>query len=93
MRPDPSQGVFDTMLVRDGRVQALGRHLERLAHSTAALYARRLPRDLPDRLQAAASELAGEHRLRVDVVPGEDVAMHGAPGRARARVRMRRSSP
>jgi para-aminobenzoate synthetase/4-amino-4-deoxychorismate lyase len=67
------------MLVRDGRVQALGRHLERLAHSAAAVYGRRLPHDLADRLQAAASDLTGEHRLRVDVVPGEEIAVSTAP--------------
>jgi para-aminobenzoate synthetase/4-amino-4-deoxychorismate lyase len=79
MRPDPSQGVFETMLVRDGRIHASGRHLERLGHSAAAVYGRRLPRDLSDRLRAHAAGLAGEHRLRVDVVPGEDPVISSAP--------------
>jgi para-aminobenzoate synthetase/4-amino-4-deoxychorismate lyase len=79
VRPDPREGVFETMLVRDGRVQALGRHLERLAHSSAAVNGRRLPRDLANRLRAAAAELTGEQRLRVDVVPGEDVAVSSRP--------------
>jgi para-aminobenzoate synthetase/4-amino-4-deoxychorismate lyase len=67
------------MLVRDGRVQALPRHLDRLAHSIAALYGRRPPRNLPDRLHAAAADLPGEHRLRVDVAPGEDLAVTTRP--------------
>jgi para-aminobenzoate synthetase/4-amino-4-deoxychorismate lyase len=79
MRPDRSQGVFETMLVRDGRIHALGRHLERLSHSAAAVYGRRLPRALSDRLRAHAAGLAGEHRLRVDVVPGEDLVVSSAP--------------
>ncbi len=67
------------MLVRDGRIQALGRHVERLTHSSAAVHGRRVPRDLPNRLRAAAAELTGEQRLRVDVVPGEDVAISARP--------------
>jgi para-aminobenzoate synthetase / 4-amino-4-deoxychorismate lyase len=75
MRPDPARGVFETMLVRDGRVHATQRHLDRLAHSVGALYARRLPADIAAQLQAHASRLTGEHRLRVDVVPGDSVAV------------------
>jgi para-aminobenzoate synthetase/4-amino-4-deoxychorismate lyase len=67
------------MLVRDGRVQALARHLDRLGHSTAALYGDRLARDLPDRVRAAAAELTGRHRLRVDVVPAEAASVVSAP--------------
>jgi para-aminobenzoate synthetase / 4-amino-4-deoxychorismate lyase len=70
--------VFETMLVRDGRIQALTHHLERLGHSIGALYGRRLPPGLPDRLRAHAAG-AGEHRLRVDVVPDEDLAVAVAP--------------
>jgi para-aminobenzoate synthetase / 4-amino-4-deoxychorismate lyase len=79
MRPDRAQGVFETMLVRDGRVLAVRRHLDRLAHSVGALYGRRLPGDLHEQVCAHATELAGEHRLRVDVVPGEDPAVSSAP--------------
>ena len=73
------------MLVRDGRIQALGRHVERLTHSSAAVHGRRLPRDLPNRLRAAAAELTGEQRLRVDVVPGEEVAVDSRPVAAETR--------
>jgi para-aminobenzoate synthetase/4-amino-4-deoxychorismate lyase len=79
VRPERSDGVFETMLVRDGRIQALAPHLDRLGRSIAALYGRRLPSGLPDRLRAHAAGTAGEHRLRVDVVPGEDPALAMTP--------------
>jgi para-aminobenzoate synthetase / 4-amino-4-deoxychorismate lyase len=75
VRPDRSDGVFETMLVRDGRIQVLAQHLDRLARSSAALYGLRLPPGLPGRLRAHVAGAAGEHRLRVDVVPGEDIAV------------------
>jgi para-aminobenzoate synthetase / 4-amino-4-deoxychorismate lyase len=71
--------VFETMLVRDGRVHAPRRHLDRLAHSVGALYGMRLPQDLRGRVHTEAAGLSGEHRLRVDVVPGEDVSISTRP--------------
>jgi para-aminobenzoate synthetase / 4-amino-4-deoxychorismate lyase len=79
VRPEGSDGVFETMLVRDGRIQALAHHLDRLGRSIAALYGRRLPPGLPDRLRAHAAATTGEHRLRVDVVPGEDLGVAMTP--------------
>lgn len=67
------------MLVRDGRVHAGQRHLDRLANSVGALYGRRLPAELGERLTANATGLAGEHRLRIDVVPGEEIRISTAP--------------
>jgi para-aminobenzoate synthetase / 4-amino-4-deoxychorismate lyase len=67
--PDPSLGVFETLRVRGGRVQALEAHLERLAGSVSELYELGLPAELPSRIQAHSAILEGEHRLRVDVVP------------------------
>ncbi|MGZ4312928.1 MAG: aminotransferase class IV [Solirubrobacteraceae bacterium] len=79
MRPDPSQGVFETMLVRQGRVHALGPHLARLSHSVGALYGMSLPRDLPGRVRDHSAGLPGEHRLRVDAVPGQTVEITTRP--------------
>jgi para-aminobenzoate synthetase/4-amino-4-deoxychorismate lyase len=69
--PDRSQGVFETLLVRDGRVQALQRHLDRIAGSVAQLYGLTLPDRLADTVRRRASELSGAHRLRVDAIPGD----------------------
>jgi para-aminobenzoate synthetase / 4-amino-4-deoxychorismate lyase len=71
--------VFETMLVRDGRVHARRRHLDRLAQSVGALYGLRLPPGLGGRVSDAAAGLTGEHRLRVDVVPGEEVVISARP--------------
>jgi para-aminobenzoate synthetase/4-amino-4-deoxychorismate lyase len=77
--PDRAQGVFETMLVRRGQVHALDRHLERLAHSLGALYGTRLPAGLPQRLRRHAAGLGGEHRLRVDAVPGQELSVTARP--------------
>lgn len=67
--PDRTQGVFETLLVRDGRIQALQRHLDRMAASVDQLYGLGLPDRLPDTVRGRASELNGAHRLRVDAIP------------------------
>jgi para-aminobenzoate synthetase/4-amino-4-deoxychorismate lyase len=83
--PDRAQGVFETMLVRGRRVSAMARHLHRLSHSVAALYGTELPADLCARVIAQAAGLEGEHRLRVDVIPGEDASITTAPVAAGSR--------
>jgi para-aminobenzoate synthetase/4-amino-4-deoxychorismate lyase len=70
--PDPSQGVFETLLVRDGRIQALERHLGRMASSVDRLYGLALPDELPLTVRERAAGLSGSHRLRVDAVPDGD---------------------
>jgi para-aminobenzoate synthetase/4-amino-4-deoxychorismate lyase len=77
--PDRAQGVFETMLVRSGRVRSLHPHLERLNHSVAALYGTRLPAGLHRSLSDIAAGLTGEHRLRVDAVPGFEVGVSARP--------------
>jgi para-aminobenzoate synthetase / 4-amino-4-deoxychorismate lyase len=68
--PDPSRGVFETLLVRDGRAQALDAHLARLAASVADLYGGlELPARLRATVQRRSAALTGEHRLRVDAIP------------------------
>ncbi len=69
MRPDPAAGVFETLLVRGGRVQAPEAHLERLGRSVSELYAARLPTELIRSILARAAGLPGTHRLRVDAIP------------------------
>jgi para-aminobenzoate synthetase/4-amino-4-deoxychorismate lyase len=70
MPADPALGVFETLLVRDGAVQALGAHLARLRGSTESLYGLAPPVDLEARIRERAALLVpGEHRLRVDVRP------------------------
>lgn len=69
--PDASQGVFETLLVRDGRIQALERHLDRMRASVAALYGLALPDRLRETLREGAAGLSAAHRLRVDVIPRE----------------------
>jgi para-aminobenzoate synthetase/4-amino-4-deoxychorismate lyase len=70
---DTALGVFETMLVRDGRVARLERHLERLLASVRTLYRAELPADTGARAVSAA---AGQPlaRLRIEVVPD-----HGGP--------------
>ncbi len=70
--PDALQGVFETLLVGDGRIQALERHLDRMRASVAELYGRPVPDRLAATLRQRAAELSGAHRLRVDVVPDDD---------------------
>jgi para-aminobenzoate synthetase / 4-amino-4-deoxychorismate lyase len=67
--PDPAQGVFETLLVHDGRIQALDRHLARLAGSLRELYGEALPSGLRPTVRERVAGLRGGYRLRVDVIP------------------------
>jgi para-aminobenzoate synthetase / 4-amino-4-deoxychorismate lyase len=71
--PDPSLGVFETVLARGGRVQALDAHLERLAGSIAELYGAALPANLRRRVQALAERDPGSRRLRIDAIPAAEL--------------------
>ncbi len=77
-RPDPARGVFETLAVRDGRLQALDRHLERLDSAVGDLYGYPLPRDLKARVRGMAQALMGQHLLRVRA--------HPAPGGLAVRI-------
>jgi para-aminobenzoate synthetase / 4-amino-4-deoxychorismate lyase len=75
-RPDPSRGVFETLLVVDGEPVELDAHMARLGSSTRELFGA----EHPD-----AAELVREHargvplgRLRLDVAPGGDGALGAA---------------
>jgi para-aminobenzoate synthetase/4-amino-4-deoxychorismate lyase len=70
--PDPARGVFETMLVREGTVQALELHLARLASSVGELFGARLPDDTAAHVRSLALGLSGEHRLRAKAIPRAD---------------------
>jgi para-aminobenzoate synthetase / 4-amino-4-deoxychorismate lyase len=68
-RPDPSLGVFETLLVSDRRVQAPEAHLDRLQRSVTELYGLELPAGLRGATVEQARALTEPHRLRIDAIP------------------------
>jgi para-aminobenzoate synthetase/4-amino-4-deoxychorismate lyase len=68
-RPDPRSGVYETLLVQDGKVIRLDAHLARVALAVRELYGHELPASTADRLTAAAAATPGSARMRVDVMP------------------------
>jgi para-aminobenzoate synthetase / 4-amino-4-deoxychorismate lyase len=66
--PDAALGVFETVLVLEGRPVEMDRHLERLAVSVRVLYDAPLPHELGAKLALAAAGHACA-RLRIDVAP------------------------
>ncbi len=76
--------MFETLLVRDGHVDAAAEHLRRLRGSVGRLYGRELPPDVERRLHDHAATLTGAHRLRVDATPsaakeGVDIEIRTSP--------------
>lgn len=66
--PEPSWGVFETLLVVGGKPLELERHLARLQASVTTLYGSSLPPDLRERLLGAAAD-ADLARMRATVTP------------------------
>jgi para-aminobenzoate synthetase/4-amino-4-deoxychorismate lyase len=66
--PDPARGLFETLLVADGRPVRPAPHLDRLGASTRQLFGRDLPAELPDSVAAAARPLT-LGRMRIDLLP------------------------
>jgi para-aminobenzoate synthetase/4-amino-4-deoxychorismate lyase len=66
--PDPARGLFETLLVADGRAVRPLPHLERLDASARELFGQGLPAELPDSLAAAARSLE-LGRMRIDLLP------------------------
>jgi len=64
-RPDPALGVFETVLVEDGRPVALEAHLARLAASVGELYGASLPSTVLAGARVAAAEVPTRSRMRV----------------------------
>jgi para-aminobenzoate synthetase/4-amino-4-deoxychorismate lyase len=79
---DQQLGVYDTLLVLDGRVVDLDAHLARLDASVRAVYGHPVRGGLDEAVVRRAAELRGRHRLRIDAVPsgdGVDVSMTVRP--------------
>ena len=66
--PDPARGLFETLLVAEGKTVRAAPHLERLAASARELFGRELPAELPDSVVAAARSL-DLGRMRIDLLP------------------------
>jgi para-aminobenzoate synthetase/4-amino-4-deoxychorismate lyase len=73
-KPDPSQGIFETMLVVDGAPVAPAAHLARLEASLEAVYGTQLPAGTRELLakHAAGLELG---RLRLTFIPGSEIEL------------------
>lgn len=69
-RPDPAQGVFDSLLVVDGEPVELEAHLARLGRTLLQVYGAELPAEVGEQVLpvAVAFELG---RLRVTAVPAQ----------------------
>ncbi|MBW9214798.1 chorismate-binding protein [Mumia sp. zg.B53] len=80
-RPDSAAGIFDTLLVRDGRLVDLDHHLARFVRSARSVYGVGLEHEvLAVRARAAAGPLRGSHRLRLTLDPRTgDVAVTAVP--------------
>jgi para-aminobenzoate synthetase/4-amino-4-deoxychorismate lyase len=70
LRSDPGLGIFETMLVLDGRPIELDAHLERLARSLAEVYDAAPPAEARALTRKRARGI-GLGRLRLSVVPRE----------------------
>jgi para-aminobenzoate synthetase / 4-amino-4-deoxychorismate lyase len=70
IRPDPSLGVFETLLVDEGGAVNKEAHLARLARSVAALYGESLPQINLPRSPGA---------VRISYFPGRPVAVQWRP--------------
>ena len=72
MQPDRTRGVFETLRVVNGEVQALEAHVKRLESSLRELYGQPLPSEALARLHATYARDAPRgavQRMRIDVEP------------------------
>jgi para-aminobenzoate synthetase / 4-amino-4-deoxychorismate lyase len=69
--PDPARGLFETLLVADGRAVRAAAHLDRLEASAREVFGQALPADLPAAIDAAAAPL-DLGRMRIDLLPDGD---------------------
>lgn len=66
--PDPAKGVFETLLVADGRPVELDAHMARLGASLKALFGEEAPKETAELVSARARGI-GLGRLRLTVAP------------------------
>ena len=70
--------MFETLLAREHRVQALEPHLERLRTAVGKLYGQHVPDTLAERVRSTAANLCEPHRVRIDAIPDSGgVALDG----------------
>ncbi|WP_188110686.1 chorismate-binding protein [Aeromicrobium ginsengisoli] len=69
---DESLGIYDTLLVEDGRVADLEAHLARLDASVRAVYGTTIRAGLDDAVLRRTARLTGRQRMRIDAVPRDD---------------------
>jgi para-aminobenzoate synthetase/4-amino-4-deoxychorismate lyase len=69
--PDPARGLFETLLVADGRAVRAAAHLDRLEASALEVFGQALPAELPAAIGAAATPL-DLGRMRIDLLPDGD---------------------
>ncbi|MDQ6817912.1 MAG: bifunctional anthranilate synthase component I family protein/class IV aminotransferase [Actinomycetota bacterium] len=81
-RPDPSFGVFETVLVENSSPLHLDAHLRRLAASVRELYGSELPRDLRARTITVAAATSSRTALRILAHPDGSAAVEGTPALA-----------
>jgi para-aminobenzoate synthetase / 4-amino-4-deoxychorismate lyase len=74
-RPDPSKGIFETLLVVDGEPVELDAHLARLRRSLDEVYGADMPAGAREELISAARGIS-LGRLRLTCVPGENGLRH-----------------
>ncbi|CAN5192296.1 hypothetical protein BH09ACT10_BH09ACT10_07440 [soil metagenome] len=75
-RPDPALGIYDTLLVIDGRIIEADAHRSRIADSLATLA---IDQDVWFDVEAQAALLDGRQRLRVDLQPGRPATFTHTP--------------
>lgn len=69
---DLSRGVYDTLLVQDGRAIDVESHLARLDASVRSVFGTTIRAGLDDAVHRRVRRLTGRHRLRIDAVPRGD---------------------
>jgi para-aminobenzoate synthetase / 4-amino-4-deoxychorismate lyase len=79
-RPDPGHGVFETILVQDGRPLHIDEHLARLAGSVGQLYGREISVPATDELAwARAAQSGARSRLRILADPDGSLTVTVTP--------------